>query len=257
MKGTSLVTAISTPRKQREDSRRPRPSAASSPDLPAEPWIQTFSGGAWSLSHPRAADVRWRDVAVALGRICRFGGHTLAFYSVAQHCRECARLIGQAIAGERGLALLQAALPSRERAVAFAVERARRCDEEARRLTLHALLHDAHEAYIGDIPTPVAAAIALEAGDPGAVDRLKERADGALFRAAGLTPTCMLATRAAVKAVDLVMLATEKRDLMAEGVPWSFPLPAPAPFRVVPEAEAMAADRFLAALDALLPGAAG
>lgn len=58
------------------------------------------------------------DIASALSKVCRFGGHVREFYSVAQHSVLCAQL----------------ASPAAKR---------------------HALLHDAAEAYIGDLVRPL------------------------------------------------------------------------------------------------------
>lgn len=51
-----------------------------------EPWMQTFSGVAFDLANPKAADVRLMDIAHHLSNICRFTGACRTFYSVAQHC---------------------------------------------------------------------------------------------------------------------------------------------------------------------------
>ncbi len=87
------------------------------------PYIQT-SSGTFSLTAPDPDDVVLADVARALSHLCRFTGHTEEFYSVAQHSVLAAR-----IAQERGL------------------------NEQQQR---EALLHDAHEAYVGDMATPLA-----------------------------------------------------------------------------------------------------
>lgn len=52
---------------------------------PRGAWISTYSGRPfWPLA-PRVEDVRLADIAHALSHLCRFAGHTVAFYSVAQH----------------------------------------------------------------------------------------------------------------------------------------------------------------------------
>lgn len=81
-------------------------------------WIQTYSGVKFDLLRPRAIDVRVVDVAHHLSLLCRWVGATRRFYSVAQH----SVLVSQAV-----------------------------CEEFA----LHGLLHDAHEAYVGDLSMPL------------------------------------------------------------------------------------------------------
>lgn len=84
------------------------------------PWIVTHSGVAFTPLDPKAKDVRIRDIAHHLARICRFTGATSCFYSVAQHSCLVSRLVPQ-----EGL------------------------------LPLAGLLHDAAEAYLWDIASPL------------------------------------------------------------------------------------------------------
>jgi 5'-deoxynucleotidase YfbR-like HD superfamily hydrolase len=83
-------------------------------------WIQTYSGVKFYIYKPTPADVVMEDVARALSHLCRFTGHLKRFYSVAQHCVHCS-----------------------EQVEGTAIE------------SLWALLHDAHEAYIGDMNSPL------------------------------------------------------------------------------------------------------
>jgi 5'-deoxynucleotidase YfbR-like HD superfamily hydrolase len=85
--------------------------------------IQTYSGRRFSPLEPDAAQIDIRDIAHALANLCRFGGHCSSFYSIGQH--SCV--------------------------VADAVE-ASAADATT---VLCALLHDASEAYLGDLPHPV------------------------------------------------------------------------------------------------------
>jgi len=86
-------------------------------------WIETASGlcvNPFTMTWKR---VRFADIAHALANICRFAGQSRLFYSVAQH--SCA--VAAWVEGAGGsLELIQAAL-----------------------------LHDAAEAYLGDVPGPV------------------------------------------------------------------------------------------------------
>lgn len=92
---------------------------------------QTFTGRYFWPLDPRADEVCIEDIAHHLANLCRFGGATRAFYSVAEHC----------------------------------VRVSRACDPAD---ALWGLLHDASEAYLVDVPHPIKAHLAgygaLEAG---------------------------------------------------------------------------------------------
>ena len=48
-------------------------------------WIQTFTGRKFFPLAPDGAEVCIEDIAHALSMKCRFNGHCLRFYSVAEH----------------------------------------------------------------------------------------------------------------------------------------------------------------------------
>lgn len=85
-----------------------------------EPYIRTYTG---RLIYPfgpyKENEYHIADIAHALSNLCRFTGHTLGFYSVAEHSLRCA---------------------------------AKFLDNPA--LALSALMHDASEAYLNDIASP-------------------------------------------------------------------------------------------------------
>lgn len=81
-------------------------------------WMQTAGGRAYWPTDPRPEDVFIEDIAHALAHICRYGGHSPRFYSVAEHSVHVSYLVPP---------------------------------EDA----LHGLMHDSAEAYCGDIVRPL------------------------------------------------------------------------------------------------------
>ena len=153
----------------------------------------TASGRYVDLLDPRPDDITIEDIAGALARQCRFGGHAAGFYSVAQHCVLVHDLVSPQAHQDQARA--------------------------------HALLHDAHEAYTGDITRPVSLALATLAGGD-AVATLRDLVDRAVHKAFGLAWPPPPAIAAEIEAADLTALATERRDLM----PADDPTTAPPPF---------------------------
>lgn len=90
-------------------------------ELRAHPYITTFTGARFSYESP--GPFRIADVARSLSLTARFRGHTRFLYSVAQHSL-----------------------------MVFEMARRDGCGTMTRAA---ALLHDAHEAYVGDVPTPL------------------------------------------------------------------------------------------------------
>lgn len=97
-------------------------------------WFQTYSGKLVSVTDPKPEDVDVVDVAHALSMTCRFGGHCRDFYSVAEHSVHVCE-IGTALRSH-----LDVTYPS---------------TIENTRHSLVLLLHDAAEAYVGDLITPL------------------------------------------------------------------------------------------------------
>ena len=138
-------------------------------------YISTFKGNRFFPSEPRIDGIDIEDIAHGLAYQCRFNGQTRAFYSVAQHSLMVASLLPQPL------------------------HRA-------------ALLHDAAEAYLGDMVKPLKLLLPdfsrIEAG----VTDLIAAAFGVDF-----------SDHDRIKQADLVALATEKRDLMPNSAePWSY-----------------------------------
>jgi uncharacterized protein len=121
-------------------------------------WLQTFTGKRVDISNPTPEAIDVQDIAHALSMTCRYGGHCRDFFSVAEHSLLVEKLGECRGTTESGLCLL---------------------------------LHDAAEAYIGDIVTPVKRA--LDPGDPRpggmgemSIERLEKRWLLAIGEAFGL-----------------------------------------------------------------------
>ncbi|MHB8368941.1 MAG: hypothetical protein ACYDBP_04510 [Leptospirales bacterium] len=167
--------------------------------VPTEDWILTNGGRHVNLLSPRTEEIDIADIAVGLSRECRFSGQTQEFYSVAQHSVLASRIVPEELA-------------------------------------LEALLHDATEAFIRDIPYPLKKRLPE-------YKRIEMILDGIIRERFGL-PTEM---SPAVHQSDRILLATEKRDLMAED---SFPWPIlegvePLSDRIAPWSPGVAKKRFL------------
>ncbi len=133
-------------------------------------FMQTFGERKFYPLDPRVGDFRIEDIAHHLAMICRYGGAVSRFYSVAEHSVHVSRAVRPEYAFE-------------------------------------ALLHDAAEAYIGDMVRP-----------------LKHQAEMSAFRAADdriervireqFKIDSTLASRDAIKLVDNRILRDETIALM-------------------------------------------
>ncbi len=171
-------------------------------------FISTYSGLCIDLRNPQPETISIIDIAHGLSLLCRFCGQTRCFYSVAQHAVLVSRLV----------------------------------PEEA---ALAALLHDAHEAYVGDITQPVKEY--LSSSD---LEALSSRLDRAIAERFGVP----IEPLDLVKRADRVALASECRDLLAPGMAWDLDLPDPDPRPIEPEQQPTRAERlFLRRFEELGP----
>lgn len=157
-----------------QQSKEERPGTGSLPEKTSacygesssDSWIQTFSGLQFFPFRPEESEILIEDIAHALSNLCRFTGHVSHFYSVGQH----SILVSQLVPPEYAVA---------------------------------GLLHDATEAYLSDIASPI------KPGIPGYY-AIEERLEKRIFQEFGISlplPGC-------VKEADMVAVATEARDLM-------------------------------------------
>ncbi|MCC6200380.1 MAG: phosphohydrolase [Moraxellaceae bacterium] len=142
--------------------------------MSTSPHVITYKGNRFYPGEGRIDHIDIEDVAHALAYQCRFNGHTQYFYSVAQH------------------SLMVASLVPREQRLA-------------------GLLHDAAEAYMGDMVSPLKAVMPDFAA-----------AEGALMRQIGGRFSVNLNDDdGLIRKADLIALATEKRDLLPNACePW-------------------------------------
>lgn len=147
-------------------------------------YVSTFSGNRFYPLRPHIDRVAIEDIAHGLAYQCRFNGQTREFYSIAQHSLIVASLVPPA-------------------------------------LRLAALLHDAAEAYLGDMVKPLKVLLPEFAA-------LEDQVSAIIAATYGID----FSDYAPIKHADLIALATEKRDLMPHSVErWAYldditPLPA-------------------------------
>jgi hypothetical protein len=149
--------------------------------------IHTYSGIAFDLRDPQPAMVRLDDIIHSLSLMNRFNGAALFPYSVAQHSLHVAELV-----------------PAE--------------------LRLEGLLHDAAEAYIGDMVSPLKQVMP----EYKAVEARISAVVAEVFGLAYPEP-------AAVKQADLAVLAAEREQVLGPSYgPWFKDFPEPAPITIRP-----------------------
>lgn len=137
-------------------------------------WILTYTGIPFYPLDPRAVDVDIRDIAHALSNLCRFTGHTRRFYSVAEHSLLVSMFVKQKDA-------------------------------------LWGLLHDASEAYLCDIPSPL-----KRTPEFAFYKEAEKRVMACVIEKFGLDPE----EPNSVVNADLRMLHTEAIEFMPEHTHW-------------------------------------
>jgi 5'-deoxynucleotidase YfbR-like HD superfamily hydrolase len=151
-------------------------------------FVTTRSGRAVSLSSPDPASIDIRDIACSLSRLNRFSGATFLPVNVADHSLNVVRFMAMKKAPPEMLML--------------------------------GLLHDAHEAYIGDITSPARREIAVLCGRD-IVQEMADRLDEAILKAFKVWHCCSLGALAWVRTADAAVFAAEWRDLMQGRCPTS------------------------------------
>lgn len=145
--------------------------------------ILTYTGQAVQLDDPQVESIRIEDIAHALSQINRYTGHTKTPYSVAQH------------------SLLMSCLDI--------------CDP------LVALLHDAAEAYIGDVATPLKLMLSAAGITFSELEAKHLAVIGKQLNVPGLATAVQ---EEPLKIADKVMLVAEGCVLLdaENSLPWSY-----------------------------------
>lgn len=148
-------------------------------------WIVTADGHEASLELCAPADFEIGRIAHSLAQINRFNGHACRPYSVAEHsllvCDIAERYLGLDVFGQ-----------------------------------FVALMHDAHEAYVGDVTTPVKQALG------SAMQSLEARIEHFCALRFGYY-TALVSNRSEVKAADLMALSIERTALLPIKMPTGMP----------------------------------
>lgn len=139
-------------------------------------WSQTYSGRRMSILNPQPEDIYIEDIAAAISKQCRFNGHCKSFYSVGQHC-----IYGSELAFK---------YYDREVAKEF-------------------LLHDATEAFVGDLVRPVKVHLPE-------FETIEQR----FWKAIATRFNLPLLMSEECKYIDDVMVTWEKRDLLPNSEDW-------------------------------------
>ena len=126
--------------------------------------MQTYTGKKFWPLKPNPEDVCIEDIAHSLSLLCRYNGQCNEFYSVAQHSVFVSQL----------------------------------------ELSLEALLHDAPEAYMGDVITPLKIFLPF-------VKRIERNLERTIFQHFGIETY----DKKAIKHADKIALYTETRDNMS------------------------------------------
>ena len=169
------------------------------PEIIEKSWVITLSGKRFNILKPDPDAVKIEDIACALARQARFNGHTRFFYSVGQHS-----VLGAEVSPTKDIALQM-------------------------------LFHDATEAYIGDLVSPVKALC------PD-FELIESRIHWAISQKLNLE----FPLPKVVKQIDRRLLATEVRDLITKDLAsWNIGADEPFDFQIIPWPPEVTEARFL------------
>lgn len=144
-------------------------------------WVETYTGKKINLLSPDPYSIDIRDIAHGLSQVCRFSGQCCHFYSVAQHSLNMAIELHKRGCGPR--------------------------------LQLLGLLHDATEAYIGDMPSPLKQLMPT-------YREIEKRLEKAIWTGLHITPPAQW-EKDIIKRTDELLLRYEAQNLMVCRDSWN------------------------------------
>ncbi len=130
--------------------------------------VALHSGASFDLLDPWNSDFAIEDIAHGLAHVCRYAGQCSGFYSVAEHSLLVSEMVPE--------------------------------------FELEALMHDAAEAFLGDITRPLKQLLP----DYKVIER---NVEAAIFHRLGIDRTNVTA----IKSADLRVLAAEQAQIMPSG----------------------------------------
>lgn len=146
----------------------------------AKNYIVTVSGRTIDFANPDPFQIALSDIAHGLSKEQRFGNQLAEEWSVAQHSLLVCYLVNDP------------------------------------KLKIYALLHDAHEAYTGDISTPLKRMLGNH-DDRSGVYAVQDALDRAIGKSFGLPDFCEITSGKEIKAADAMALQLEARRFIVSG----------------------------------------
>lgn len=176
-------------------------------------WIQTYTGKMFRFLNPTEDSIDIFDIAHHLSMLCRFSGAVEKFYSVAEHS---VRVSDVALASS---------IPA----------------STAKENAMCGLLHDAAEAYVNDLTRPLKDL--LEENENQLYSQIEDKISNVIFKKYNIDG---FYKSDVIKHYDLVLRATEKRDLLLYRCDEEWEqLPDPLPDIIVPMTQEKAELEFL------------
>jgi 5'-deoxynucleotidase YfbR-like HD superfamily hydrolase len=167
-----------------------------------KPEISLYSGGNFCFTEPDSSNYTVKDIALNLSNLSRFTGSLEKPYSIAQHCVYVSLLVPEEYAME-------------------------------------ALMHDAGEAFLGDVSSPLKQLLAD-------YKKLEQSVEASIFKKYGL----QFPMHPEIKKADMRMFVSERIDLQPNCSVRGYNFER-APFKVVPWGHKKAYEQFLKRFDEL------